>query len=323
MNGGSFESDGDEEICCIQIPKKSKVYSGFDISSSESWGIVEMPSNRLYQGSWKGNRFNNTVVVVDMNSKQLLSVYQIENEKVVNTVGMDGVYIGECNINNSTDIWKGHIQQGVPCGYGKIVSSLGEVKFEGFRFNLNNVCYGKLFHEGSLLYEGMICNDKRHGVAYYSTEKSAQWINDQSWIPKKYIIQPNSSYQINSFLEHLEIETNSVQSTSSLVLSFFQCLQTISIGQKCYSLAEEGICCFSDLPKLQSLMFGQNSFVSTTTVELKGPHPITSSIDLPMLTTLRIGSNCFQSATVLTFSSRLESILLSRSSLSSRSPSLC
>ena len=62
-------------LCIIRIPDNARIYSVLDFESSKSWGLVEIQSGVIYQGSWVGNEFQNEVVAVNIHTKQLLCLY--------------------------------------------------------------------------------------------------------------------------------------------------------------------------------------------------------------------------------------------------------
>ena len=256
-------------LCIIRIPDNARIYSVLDFESSKSWGLVEIQSGVIYQGSWVGNEFQNEVVAVNIHTKQLLCLYRVSNHQATELINVMDSYEGTCEITDASDIWEGTMYQGIPCGYGHIYSRSGETLYEGFRFHTNNICYGKFYESEQLVYKGMICNSFRHGLADFSESGKVNWIHDTDDIAEKISIFPNLSTEIHSFISQLHIESHCCSSSSSFYISLFPNLKSVEIGDYCCTdLISYGSCSIDNLPCLETLRIGSHSFCHTNTLSL-------------------------------------------------------
>lgn len=271
MESRSNTDGAQNNVCYAVIPSGSIIYAVHNISTSEAWGIVEIGKGRLYQGSWTEDRFNDVIVAVDINTRQMLAVYRINGDQTETILDVNEIVSGVCTVDSYL-IWEGALFQGIPCGYGRILSPQKDLLYEGFRFNINNICYGKLYKGGSLVYEGMICNDKRHGVSVMSEEHINHWINNQ-WVTVKecVLFYRGPSYETSSFIEQLTIGDRCFSNLNSLSIRFYPFLSKLIVGCFCFTRNQpDGHLCLFSLPSLESITIHNDSFTTVDSIILEG-----------------------------------------------------
>lgn len=305
MDLGSNTDGVHNNVCYAVIPTGAIVYAVHNISTSEAWGIVEIGKGRLYQGSWKENRFNGVIVAVDINTKQMLAVYRINGDQTETILDVSEIVSGVCTVDSYL-IWEGAMFKGIPCGYGRILSPQKDLLYEGFRFNINNICYGKKYQSGILVYEGMICNDKRHGISVMSKEHINHWINDNWVTVKECHLFSRGPEEISSFIEELIITDRCCSNVSSFSIRFYPYLSRILIGNHCFSKYQPGHFCLSSLPSLKSVIIQSDSFTTVDSISVESRvYCYLYQLDLPKLTHFQIHCSCFQKARFFSFFSVL------------------
>lgn len=264
----SFSANGNENsIYITEIPDNATVYSCCDLSTMKSSGVVVINSELLYQGNWDKNHFVDNVTVVSIKENKLLSVYSVQDNKIIENIKQSDVKQGKCFIDDGEILWVGDVVSNVACGYGSILKhSDNSLIYKGFRIMYNNVCFGEYYQSGQKLYKGIICNDKKFGMDFFSGN---YYIDNKCISTTNVELNPYDSPIIPSLIESLVISNFMFNTSSNITLSCFPNLNSLVIKDNCYNGNENGVCCLSSLPKLVSVSIGTNSLNNVSVVMIK------------------------------------------------------
>ena len=217
-------------------------------------------------------------------------------------------------LNDKNEIWNGKTVNGQPFGFG--FYSRGEHRvFEGFEYNGNHVCFGKLFscENGRCEYEGGFCNGTRCGPACIQYDENGAVQYEGDWLDQspftnnsdKYYTSTQSTIHIYNNYENGEDHVFFISPwlarlveltifgqfnyTTSCKIEHVQKVLFLFVQQDAFNdddcpKGEEGVVCIRDCPNLSVIEFGRRSFYLHKMLELS---------DLPELNTIHIGASNF------------------------------
>lgn len=256
------------------IPDNTDVFAKINDNLLPFGKSILYKESVVAQVIWKDGVLNGLCVVVDIDKKTIDGVYFLDHGYVA-----DKFIIGELedkivDLSSEGNRWEGSVLDGNPFGWGMYFDENGDLRYEGFRYLDQNVCYGLYYTgEGSdniIEYEGYHNNDEMMGlVKTKNTEEKKEWLcnkpisddDDSSDIlqtmrngtrMRKFIINNNIPFGMRG------PEYQCTHSVDIFVISYFSSLEVLSI-----TLHIEGaIRCvnISNCQKLRYIYIGHHSF---------------------------------------------------------------
>lgn len=284
-----------KSILLTTIPHNAVVFASQDISNAVSWGIVKVGSDILYHGKWINNKFIGNVIVVSTSQSKILAVYDIQNGKASEIIDISKIVDATYCFQDGYE-WNGQTYDSLPCGFG-VITHNDEVLYSGFRLVNVDVCYGIYYQQGQEIYEGMVYMGKRHGEALLSSNPQLHWIDNSCDLPEVLFHTRGQDTTIHSYISSLTIDNNWYWKVSNFWIFGFPLIKTCVIGDNAFKGKSPGSCVFANLPELRSLRIGSYSFDHTNSLIINSFLLIFSTIDLPSLQQLVIGRESFCRAT--------------------------
>ena len=220
-------------------------------------GIVSVDSNMVIQYNCTDKK-KLDLIVADIMGKRLLYCNEIAIEKLQHNT------IVSCEPEGCT--WEGDVWEGSPCGWGYYYDAEYHLLYEGFRVNSTNVCYGTIYYpEGTIKYQGMLCDGKMSGVGTFFTKEdehlSGEWFMDRR--VRTIIPDMDNGLPIHTLVENLILADETGKNLrNTICISCFTKLSKLVVGSSCFCKATGFECCH--LPNLQSILIGEKSFTSWT-----------------------------------------------------------
>ncbi len=205
--------------------------------------IVEMNKERM--------------VIGDTQSHQLLRVNDEDVSGIQHTHVLDMKEKGER--------WEGDVLNDQPYGWGVLYDSENRKKYEGFRIDKVNVCYGRSYYPDNqkVEYEGEWCEGKRmgDGVLYNRDEvviHNGEWVNNRPLSMRVELTDKNPV--LHNRIEELIVKNNSCNGKEwkSLDLSLLSKLRKLTVGDECFNEVETVK--LNGLKELESVVVGRESF---------------------------------------------------------------
>ena len=281
-------------------------------------GVIEKSPSLLIQ--WSVEK----VIEVDIASHKLLKVNGEEVKGIEHKQVLD--------LSDDGERWEGDVLNNQPYGWGVLYDSEGEKKYEGFRLNDVNVCYGTRYYSDIQKpeYEGEWFEGNRwgRGIEYDRTGNTVyegKWLNDGA-INKRVevrgegmlhnhieeLIIPEGSCNEEEWewldlscmanLRELRVGDHSLQCVTKVKLVGLERLERVEVGVECFTshrhrtrfFRARGSFTLKDCEKLKELTIGCESFFYYTICTIE---------NVPSLETLEMGqigtdSFCFEYASL-------------------------
>ena len=250
-----------------------KKYCMLKNGSPDEYGLVFLPKYTVTQVHWENGAINGRVIIGDFHTKALKCVCTVKDNVIESLEDLSKVEWRIIDLSDDGSRWEGDTLNEVPFGWGVYYDENNCKLFEGFRLNETTVCYGVYYHPlmntDTVYYQGLLCEGKRWGVGEMHDRTGrlvyqGDWIDDGSNF--KTVTIPSAAedlHGLHSLMEQLVIGDDCCTQLSSFTIEHHTRLQSLTIGERCFSAKHpEQECCFRlvDLPMLKSVHVGDRSF---------------------------------------------------------------
>lgn len=164
-------------------------------------------------------------IVCNLDSKQMSICKELISPFLLEPIGTEGIL----DLESTGERWEGSIDNGYPCGYGRLFDEEGHLTYEGFFYLNQRVCYGKSFFRDieCVEYEGTFYMDHKHGYGILYDRKG-ECIREGYFscdsVPNPQLVV-HSTIPFHSQVERLTIDRDCTIST--LLLTNLPVLQTV------------------------------------------------------------------------------------------------